>query len=256
MKRIRRIGLIIYGILCIAIALIHFDLIVRIYLRMPIENETTRILSLIHPLYTPASLLFAVASGLGVWGALRLRPTSRNEVERTLSPITFTLFTFFTLPVFSAFLILKNQYPMLEKFYLVFLFMALSFYVVTGIFQMGMNTSRIRRFYVLIPLLAVWIATLAPVFSSQSTGLLFTRLPAIIIALIAALSIISMITYWGLYLTNRSRFTLIRALRTTCVLIGAFIFVSRMNTPSALAGASIYTIGTSLGFYRGRSELL
>ncbi len=257
MKRIRRTGIIAYALFCGALALMHLHMMFRIYVQMPIESSATRILSAFHPLYTPASLLFVIASGLGVLGALRLPPTSKNEIERMVSPITFTIMTFFTLPLISSFLLLEQKYVIVEKLYLIVIFMALSFFIVTGVFQMGINSSRIKRFYALIPLLSIWVSVLTPPFSQTSDiGLLGAHLPRAVPFIMGIMTVITLITYWALYFSNKSRFVLVRALRTTFVLFGVCFFVLGTNTAQALAGSLLYTIGTSLGFYRGRSNLL
>lgn len=257
MKRIRRTARISYLLLCIAMCLIHIYMIFRITYPLPTQPESAALLSSINPLYVTASFLFIIASGIGFFGILRLRPTSRNEVEKTVLPLTYTLFLFFTLPIISSSLYLETRYINLEKPYIAILFMAFSFFLVTGVFQMGMNSSRVHRFYPFIPLLSLWVASLIPPYTQVTTkGLITSRLPSMILLIALTLSFVTILTYWGHFLQSRTRQTLVKALRTTLVLSGVCVFVYGMNSSLALAGAVLYISGTSLGLYRGRSNLL
>jgi len=257
MKRIRRTARISYLLLCIVMCLIHIQMMYRITYQTSVQHESSALLSSINPLYVTSSFLFIIASGIGFFGILRLRPTSRNEVEKTVLPLTYTLFLFFTLPTISSALYLETRYFNLERPYIAILFMAFSFFLVTGVFQMGMNSSRVHRFYPFIPLLSFWVASLIPPYTQVTgKGLITSRLPPMILLIALTLSFVTVLTYWGHFLQSRTRQTLVKAMRTTLVLSGGFVFVFGMNSSISLAGAVLYISGTSLGLYRGRSNLL
>ncbi len=257
MKRIRRTARVSFLLLCITLCLMHLHLMVRFSYPLPEEYEYAALLGSISPLYITSSILFIIASGLGFFGILRLRPTSRNEVEKTVLPLTYTLFLFFTLPVTSAYLHLETMYINLERIYIAILFMAFSFFVVTAVFLMGMNSSRVNRFYPFIPLLSFWVASMIPPYTQVTgRGLITSEMPAMVTLITLTLTLVTILTYWGHFLQSRTRQTLIKALRTTLVLSGVFLFVRGMNGTLSLAGAVLYISGTSLGLYRGRSNLL
>jgi len=87
-------------------------------------------------------------------------------------------------------------------------------------------------------------------------GLITSRLPPMILLIALTLSFVTVLTYWGHFLQSRTRQTLVKAMRTTLVLSGGVVFVFGMNSSISLAGAVLYISGTSLGLYRGRSNLL
>ncbi len=260
-SKIRIAIALLYGILWGSVVLIHINIMLRTFFVTPIDSQANRILSELHSSRPFASLLFVLGSAIGVIASLRLRPTSKNEVEKMILPVTYSFITLFSLPMISFFLIMEQRAVanpiFLEKLYTAILVLVFSFFVISAVFQLGMNSSKVYRFLWIVPLSSVWISTLIPPFTQQeSASLHAAALPSAVILIITILALVALASYWGLYLSKMSRFNLMKALKTSFVLLGAYLFVVGTHAGIEIAGSLLYMIGTSLGFYRGRSNQL
>ncbi len=250
-----------FSLLSLFYILIITSLLIRKVMMQPIESSTNQLLYQSSPNYLIATLILILATLIGFINSLSLPPTSRNEVEKIILPIVFTLFTFLTMPTIVKYLLINHQFTIsftiLVRFYLFSVYFSFTLLVISGIFSLGINSSKISRYILLLALLSLFIATLMHLnVASYPLQSLKWADSSIFISTLSLIGFIAIGNYFAIWVRESTQHNMLKALRILLIVVGILGYIFFPESIASLISTIIYTIGILFGLSRKRFNQL
>ena len=251
----------IFGLICLSFVMLTFSLLLRIVLIQPIDSMVNNYLKNISPIYLVSTIVILIASFIGFINSLSLPPTSRNEVEKALLPVVFVSFSFLAIPSLVNYLLVGHIFTIsfifLARLYLFTAFFSFALLVVSGIFSLGINSSKMGRYILLIGVLALFVTTMMELNISlyPQHSIRWTN-KIVFIPVLSLIAIVSCINYWAIYVRESTQHNMLKALRVMLILIGAIGFISFSTPVLSLISSLFYTVGVFFGLSRRRFNQL
>ena len=250
-----------FGLISLTFILLVLSLLIRVVLIQPIDSFATRLLMQIPPLYLIATIIMLMANFIGFINSLSLPPTSRNEVEKIILPIVFISFSLLIMPSFINYLLIGHifaiSFTFLARLYLFSAYFSFSLLVISGIFSLGINSSKMGRYIILIGVLALFIASMMDLnivlYPQQSIK--WTNREMFLSSL-SVIAVVSCINYWAIYVKESTQHNMLKAMRIMLILIGTIGFISFPESVLSLVSALFYTVGVFFGLSRRRFNQL
>jgi hypothetical protein len=210
--------------------------------------------------YIIPSLLHVILSFIGMIPALFLPETSRNEIERKLMPLMYIGITLTNIPFLVYITVLHGGVSNLVLPARIYLFAVLYSFMLMlfmGLFHLGINTSKITQFTLLGAAGCMLIVIMAPLSISAHplepnrwiTDNTFSLLPLM-------MSVLAVFNYVALYIREKTQHILFRSGSISLVIIGHFLYLSRINTATVWIGILLFAAGIVIGIPRGRFSQL
>ncbi|NCB01494.1 MAG: hypothetical protein EOM67_04900 [Spirochaetia bacterium] len=250
-----------FGLFSLLLILLMVSLLLRKSMMQPIETSVNRLLETISPSYLASTILFIGATFVGFLNALLLPPTSRNEVEKIILPIAFISFSFLIMPNIINYLLILHLYEIsfsfLVRLYLFAAYFSFALLVVSGIFSLGINSSKMGRYILLVGVLALYVTNMMrlDVASFPQQSLKWTD-SLMFISTLSVIAIVSILNYWAIYARESTQHNMLKAIRIMLILIGIMGFISFPESIVSLVSVGIYTVGVFFGLSRRRFNQL
>ncbi len=263
MKRrvIKSIYIGLFGLFILSMVLLISSLLLRILFISPIDSSATRLIKNISDLYVGSSIILLIATFIGFVNSLSLPPTSRNEVEKIILPIVFISFSFLIIPSVINYLLVNRIYTMsftfLARLYFFFAYFSSSLLVISGMFSLGINSSKMGRYILFIGVLSFFIASMMDVdiASYPQQSMLWTN-REMFISTLSVIAGVGCINYWAIYIRESTQHNMLKAMRIMLILLGVIGFISFPESIISLISVFLYTIGVLFGLSRKRFNQL
>lgn len=250
---------IIHGLLALYLVSITVTILVRQALpNLAYTQASTKNLSV--PFLIPL-ILHILLSVTGIIPSLRLPDTSRNEIERNLSPLMY-----FFLSLMDIFILVPHMaltatgmasFSFIGKTHVFAMIFFLSLLLLMGLFHMGINTGKLVQFTLLAATGSLLIAALVPLSvalhpsdpSRWPTDRQFFLVPLI-------LGLLGILTHVAIYIRERSQHNMFRSISFTCIVSGNLLYIARAGSITIWMGIFLLAIGITMGIPRDRFSQL
>lgn len=255
-RTVKLLYIIIHAMLALALSGLALYIVLHQLIPSQISSPEQENLTL-HIPNAFATLLHILLSFIGMIPALYLPATSRNEIERALMPPLYLMMTLTNIPVlgFMTVLTYGGALPLsfiarIHIFAILFTGMLMLF---MGLFHLGINTSKIRQFFLLTAAGCMLLASFVPI--SPATNPLDQRLwitDRRFMILPAIMGFLALFNYLALYIRERSQQILFRGVSVSFIIAGHTLYTVRPSSASVWIGLALIAGGFIVGIPRGR----
>lgn len=251
----------LFGLFILLMILLVLSLLMRVVMVQPVDSFTNRLLLNISPLYLIATIIMLISTFIGFINSLSLPPTSRNEVEKIILPIVFISFSFLIMPSIINYLLVGRifviSFTYLARLYLFSAYFSFSLLVISGIFSLGINASKMSRYILFIAVLTIFIASMMDldIASFPQRSMMWTN-RIMLISSLSVIAVVGCINYWAIYVRESTQHNMLKAVRIMLILVGIVGFISFPESIISLISILFYTVGVFFGLSRKRFNQL
>ncbi|MDC7244740.1 MAG: hypothetical protein PQJ47_02345 [Sphaerochaetaceae bacterium] len=258
---IRTIHIILWSLLSVVWISTGISLLLRSAIRQAVETSSDTLVQMIDTNQIITAILFAAGTYIGEIHSLLLPSTSKNDVDRTILPIVFFFFSLLYIPTLVGYLQVNSLYifplALFGKIYIGSAFYSFVLLVLTGIYSVGINASKMYQHIIVTAVISLFIVSLIPV-NSALYPLEYLRWTSstLFISVISVLTALSVFTIWSVNKKESTQYSLLRSIRLTLIQIGAAGYILTPHSRINYLCIALYLAGIGLGFYRDRFSQL